>query len=356
MKSRTRLVRRWGAVVGALLLAACGGDGGDEAPAPRGIAGTWTFSCTEYGGGEWRAETVRFDESTGTVLHARERYATPDCSDPGVALIAEQGTYSLGRTLECASGIGARCTELDIAWENGTHAYGVYSVDESADPDRLLLSSLVEDPALRPADVDPVHALRGIAFPDKYGHAFLDVYLVDGGWDGTPPPPAAGYVLLPYDLNHGSGGHYIWLYYRMGRANGADGTPIGAIYTVNQGDGERPVYGGTGLPVNLNAGPIVGHELWLYTVPATSTVMRCIAVANPTDGGTLYAPPRNGGGLPHPLGGGAPPRQPQDPVPVLPPGRAGLERGGRGLDGLSLPRLRRGLTGGLRARKTRIRR
>jgi hypothetical protein len=297
MNSRT-LGRRWIAVIGALLLAGCGGDGGDEVPASRGIAGTWTFPCNAYGGGEWRAETLRFEEESGILLHAGMRHGTPDCSDPGVTLVAEQGTYSLGRTLECANGAGARCTELDIAWDSGTHSYGVYSVDEAPDPDRLLLSGLKEDPAMRPLDVDPDHDIRRVAFPDKVGHAFLDIYLSDGGWNGTPSPPAAGYVLLPYDLNHGSGGHYIWLYYKMGRANGADGTPIGAIYTVNQGDGERPVHGGTGLPVNLNAGPIVGHELWLYTLPATRTVMRCIALANPTDGSGLHAPPETAGVYP----------------------------------------------------------
>jgi hypothetical protein len=50
--------------------------------------------------------------------------------------------------------------------------------------------------------------------------------------------------LLPIDLNDGTGGHYIWLYYRMGRADGLEGTPIGEVYTVNEVDGETPLKGG----------------------------------------------------------------------------------------------------------------
>lgn len=279
-------------VAGAALLASCGGggDSDDGRQLARDIGGTWTLPCVEHDG-QWRSGTLHFDERSGTVTYSRLQFETQDCSDLGQAVGEDQGKYSIGPSSGCASGSEFRCTAIDVAWDGDSPRYGVYSVDESQDPAVLLLSELPSDPAQRPVDVDPSIALPRVAFPGMVGHAILDVYLVDGSWNPTPPPPLAGYAVLPYDLNEGSGGNYVWLYYRTGRANGADGTPLGEIYTVAQYDGESPKAQGTKLPVNLNAGPRQEHELWLYKVRATDVIMRCVVVANPTEGVTKYGPP-----------------------------------------------------------------
>ena len=112
------------------------------------------------------------------------------------------------------------------------------------------------------------------------GDAILDLYVVDGGHDGTPPDPSAGYTLLDIDLNEGTGGNYIWLYYKMGKADGSEGEPVSRIYTVDEYDGETP-QGGTKLPVNLNHCDNVtgGHEpLWLYYMRSSWPVARCRAI------------------------------------------------------------------------------
>jgi len=289
----------WGVVLAAVLMVAgCGGGGGDDSNGGRNLArditGTWTFTCSGRVG-EWRNETLSFDPSTGTVTHARLQFGTPDCSDPPVTVGEEKGAYATGETIGCASGSGFRCTELDIMWEDGDQGYAAYSVYEDEDPKRLLLSDVGSEPAQRPDDVDPAFALKRIAFPGKYGLAVLDVYLRDGGaplFGGSEPPsPNPGYEVLPIDLNGGTGGDYIWLYYRLGRADGLDGTPLGEIYTVDEYGRESPYKGGTKLPVNLNEGGNGGHDpLWLYKVKATDTIARCVVVANDSRGVTMYGP------------------------------------------------------------------
>ena len=130
------------------------------------------------------------------------------------------------------------------------------------------------------------------------GDAILELQVVDGGpveGGGTPPAPPAGYTLLDIDLNGGSGGHYIWLYYKVGKADGSEGEPISKIYTVDEYDGETP-QGGTKLPVNLNEGGPSSHEpLWLYYVKSTWPVARCVVVDNRTKGKRVYAPPESEG-------------------------------------------------------------
>jgi len=125
------------------------------------------------------------------------------------------------------------------------------------------------------------------------GNAILDLQVVDGGYNGTAPapPPGSGLTLLDIDLNGGSGGHYIWLYYKVGKADGSEGEPISKIYTVDEYDGETP-QGGTKLPVNLNEGGPSSHEpLWLYYVKSSWPVARCVVVDNRTKGIRVYAPP-----------------------------------------------------------------
>ena len=74
--------------------------------------------------------------------------------------------------------------------------------------------------------------------PDNItGNAILDIQVVDGGpvgGGGVPPPAPDGYTLLNVDLNSGTGGHYIWLYYKVGKADGSEGQPISKIYTVDE--------------------------------------------------------------------------------------------------------------------------
>jgi hypothetical protein len=125
------------------------------------------------------------------------------------------------------------------------------------------------------------------------GDAILDLYVIDGGYNSMPPEPLVGYKLLDIDLNEGTGGNYIWLYYKMGKADGSEGEPVSKIYTVDEYDGETP-QGGTKLPVNLNHNDYVtgGHEpLWLYYMKSSWPVARCIVVYNATTGEMVYGPP-----------------------------------------------------------------
>jgi hypothetical protein len=128
------------------------------------------------------------------------------------------------------------------------------------------------------------------------GEAILELQLVDGGRNSTPRTPPAGFRLLDIDLNQGTGGNYVWLYYRTGRADGSEGQPVTQIYTVDQHDGETP-QGGMKLPVDLNAGsPFVGgRPLWLYVVKASRPVARCVVVDNRTKSKRVYGPPEAAG-------------------------------------------------------------
>lgn len=128
------------------------------------------------------------------------------------------------------------------------------------------------------------------------GDAILELQLVDGGANSTPPAASAGFRLLDIDLNQGTGGNYVWLYYRTGKADGSEGPPVSLIYTVDQHDGEAP-QGGVKLPVDLNAGsPFVGgRPLWLYVVKLNGAAARCVVVDNRTKGKRVYGPPEAAG-------------------------------------------------------------
>lgn len=133
------------------------------------------------------------------------------------------------------------------------------------------------------------------------GDAVLEIQLVDGGSNSTPPAPPAGFRLLDIDLNEGTGGNYVWLYYRTGKADGSEGQPVSRIYTVDEYDGET-AQGGVKLPVDLNAGSNIvgGLPLWLYVVKADRPVARCIVVDNRgissnSTGKRVYAPPEAAG-------------------------------------------------------------
>lgn len=129
------------------------------------------------------------------------------------------------------------------------------------------------------------------------GDAIVEIRLVDGGHHSTPPAAPAGFRLLDIDLNEGTGGNYIWLYYRTGRADGADGQPVSRIYTVDEFDGET-LQQGVQLPVNLNANEYGGsndQRLWLAVVKADRPVARCVVVENRTKSKRVYGPPEAAG-------------------------------------------------------------
>ncbi len=114
------------------------------------------------------------------------------------------------------------------------------------------------------------------------GDAILDIQLVDSGHNSTAPAPPEGYTLLDIDLNgRNTGGNYIWLYYKVGKADGSEGDPISRIYTVDEYDGETDTLGGTKLPVNLNEDNLKDEgnkPLWLYYIKSDWPVVRSIVV------------------------------------------------------------------------------
>ncbi len=112
------------------------------------------------------------------------------------------------------------------------------------------------------------------------GDAILDIQLVDSGHNSTAPAAPEGYTLLDIDLNgRNTGGNYIWLYYKVGKADGSEGDPISRIYTVDEYDGETDTLGGTKLPVNLNEDDFTDEgnkPLWLYYLKSDWPVVRSI--------------------------------------------------------------------------------
>ena len=93
---------------------------------------------------------------------------------------------------------------------------------------------------------------RPLLPPTSRAMRCLELQVVDGGpveGGGTPPAPPAGYTLLDIDLNEGTGGNYIWLYYKVGKADGSEGEPVSKIYTVDEYDGETSQGGCARLPV-----------------------------------------------------------------------------------------------------------
>jgi len=137
--------------------------------------------------------------------------------------------------------------------------------------------------------------------PNLTGDAILDVRLLTApvsiGGSNTPPPDAfPGYTPMAMDLNEGTGGDYVWLYYKIGRADGADGRPLDEIYTVDVTDGEDLKSAeDTRIWVNLNSGtPVTGHEIYLACSRSDWPVVRGIVVANVDDVDTVTmedAPP-----------------------------------------------------------------
>ena len=271
-----------------------GGDGDGGGGSGSTLNGTWVTYCRQISGGStW--EQIVFNAQTGEVREAEVGFLSNDCSGDAVAEEkVRTGSYETGNQVECFDGSNGNCTELDLIWDNGAVQYLLYSIDTDYDPDELCLGSSSDDPADRDKEVD--NCIYNIPFPENTGEAIIGLTVIDGGGPltgGTPPPAPAGYTLLPYDLNEGSGGNYVWLYYQMGRADGLQGTPIGKIYTVAEFDGETALSGyDTRLSVSLNSGsPVVDHNLWLYHTASSGPVIRCVVVANESDGVTVYGPP-----------------------------------------------------------------
>ncbi|MBN1441947.1 MAG: hypothetical protein JXA90_04515 [Planctomycetes bacterium] len=145
--------------------------------------------------------------------------------------------------------------------------------------------------------------------PNLAGTAILDLKLLEAPADLlnlTAPPADAypGYTPVYMDLNEGTGGNYVWLYYKLGPADGSEGTPLGEIYTVDETDGEKPKSkDDTVLPNNLNSGSVVeGNRIFLAFKSSDWPVVRGIAVANidSSDNSTMiqYAPPNVEGKYP----------------------------------------------------------
>ncbi len=132
--------------------------------------------------------------------------------------------------------------------------------------------------------------------PDRSGDAVIGLTIADGGFSSTPPAVPQGYTLLPIDINAGySLGPlaYVWLYYKMGPADGSQGAPLAEIYTVNQNDGETPLDpNDVQVPVSVD-GNNRTSPIWLYYRTATENdpVVRCVVVANQSKGITAYGPP-----------------------------------------------------------------
>ena len=127
--------------------------------------------------------------------------------------------------------------------------------------------------------------------PNTAGEAILDIQLVvhPVPLGGASPDPNAipGFTLLGADLNEGSGGDYVWLYYKTGKADGSEGRPLGEIYTVDATDGETlKDVEDTLIPGNLNSGtPVEGNRIHLACRHTSWPVVRGIVFANVDDTG-----------------------------------------------------------------------
>jgi len=285
-------------LIALVIIVSCSGGSGDDGQfQPAGLAadldGEWVSECRQYQNpGDYAWEKIVFNRQSGEVADILELFKTSDCSDSGVVQSSMEGDYDTGKEINCPSGYNGKCTELDIFWDNGTNHYGIYSVYANNDPDTVCLSTFERDPSNRNDDVNPQHPFSNIPFPGNDGTAIIRLTVMDSGFSSTPPTPPAGYTLLPIDLNEGTLGTYVWLYYKMGRADGLDGTPIGDIYTVHESDGETPISADDiKIPVNLNGTTAASNFLWLYYSISTGNVVRGVVVANETDNDTVYGPP-----------------------------------------------------------------
>ena len=276
--------------------AACGGGGGGSSS--MALSGTWVTNCFPHGDDAYAWEKYVFNGQTGEIEFMLEEFQTSDCSDPGVILQGGPGTYSTGSEIDCSSGWNGKCTELDMTSEGRSTKYTLYSVFEE-DPIYLYIGSGPGDPANRPDDVvlDEHAKLRNVPFPENTGEAtqaITGLTVIEGNLIGSTPPTAPpGYTLLPIDLNDGTYRNDVWLYYKLGRSDGLEGTPIGKIYTVHKSEGETPLNASDiEIPVNLNGTGAVNNILWLYYSRATAgPVVRSVVVANETGGHTEYGPP-----------------------------------------------------------------
>jgi hypothetical protein len=270
---------------------ACGGGGGGESD--MALGGTWVSDCFEHDSA-YAWEKYAFNGKTGEMTGFLEEFQTSDCSGPGVILVNTTGTYSTGSEVDCLSGWNGKCTELDMTPDNKSTRHVLYSVFAGEDPDQIYLSSSTSDPATRADDVelDSMHWWRNVPCPGNSGDAIIGLAVTDTGFSSTPAAPT-GYTALPIDLNGGTWGYYVWLSYKMGRADGLEGTPVGRIYTVHESDGETPLSANdTKVDVNLNGGTATNNFLWLYySAPTDCQVVRCVVVANETDDETVYGPP-----------------------------------------------------------------
>jgi hypothetical protein len=109
----------------------------------------------------------------------------------------------------------------------------------------------------------------------------------------NPPVIVDGHRRLPVDLNQGSGGGFIWVYYKLGADDGSDGTPIGHIYTVDTSNGESNTPGGpcavdyAGYCRDLNQS-VGGDYIYLHYLLDASNPIRAIVVK--ADGVYHWAP------------------------------------------------------------------
>jgi hypothetical protein len=279
-------------VLAFLLFAlACGGGGGSGGR--EALSGTWVTDCFPMNGAyEWGK--YNFNAQSGEVVVMVEEFQTSDCSGTGVIRETETWTYSTGSEIECNSGSNGKCTELDMTFEDGITSYFLYSIFAGEDPDEMYLTTGYSDPADRPDNIDDLDLhLRNVPCPGKTGSAIIGLAVTDTGLSSTPFAPP-GFMALDIDLNGGTllPGYYVWLSYRLGRADGLEGTPVGMIYTVHESDGEKPLSASDiRVDVNLNGGSAVANSLWLYYRPSTgSQVVRCVVVANESDSETVYGP------------------------------------------------------------------
>jgi len=163
---------------------------------------------------------------------------------------------------------------------------------------------LADDPA-RAEAIQDAYVLyaesKNIDFIPEVGTALtgLRVEYTSGS---NPPAVVDGHRRLPVDLNQGSGGGYVWIYYELGADDGSDGTPIGRIYTIDTSNGESNTPGGpcavdhAGTCIDLNKS-VGGDYIYLHYLRDASNPIRAIVVKSnntyywgPAEAVNLYDP------------------------------------------------------------------